>query len=97
MEHTKGEWKFNNNGTITFGNEGFNKDANLWDFQYNNEKEFIANGKLIAAAPDLLEALIHLTSNVGLLRKVSESKGTLLEKSFNNAIKAIEKATHKEN
>jgi len=56
MKHTKGEWKFESDGFNTFRIScgGFR----LLKFRPFEEAE--ANAKLMAAAPDLLEALIQI-------------------------------------
>ena len=60
LKHTKGEW-FANNCMVTI-NGTFNEIAKCHSLSNNNclsLEEMRANAKLIAAAPDLLEALIE--------------------------------------
>ncbi len=59
MKHTPGPWKADENGIIT-GGEHFCTSIACTPFIKAgppNYKEVLANTKLIAAAPDLLEAL----------------------------------------
>lgn len=53
MKHTKGEWSFGHNVGVYSGNTHI-ADINPVE---NGFDETLANAKLIAAAPDLLEAL----------------------------------------
>lgn len=69
-KHTKKEWIRQGNTIFCIGektlNSGKKVDANLFSCQVSNdnmllnEEELLANAKLIAAAPELLEALIKL-------------------------------------
>jgi hypothetical protein len=101
---TKGEWYtveekkgavFCN--TISDRAEEFNtiEDAELcqcWADQYNGkilpESEAIANGKLIASAPDLLEALIRAQPHINGLADLGEVKKLkgLINKAINKAL-----------
>jgi hypothetical protein len=58
LKHTKGNWEFNGHRQVVFQDAERYKDCDLWDVQYDDKEEMIANAKLIAAAPELLEALI---------------------------------------
>ncbi len=59
----------------------------------NNLDEVLANARLIAAAPELLEALQGLTEIIGLTAIKHESQRDILQKSFEIARTAIAKAT----
>lgn len=70
MKHTKGKWK-NTGVTSQMSNHrdilANNKRIILLEDYTRNEEEAEANAKLIAAAPELLEALIQL--NEGFKRE----------------------------
>lgn len=53
MAHTKGPWSFSKRGQRVYG--GITNGRNI--AQISVIPEFEANGRLIAAAPDMLEAL----------------------------------------
>jgi N-acetyl-anhydromuramyl-L-alanine amidase AmpD len=57
LKHTPGPWEFNGGRQVVFQDSERYKDCDLWDIQYEDESEMKANAKLIAAAPELLEAL----------------------------------------
>lgn len=64
-KHTKGEWKLmerpsNISNSIGVESNG-ERHTRLEDYT-NNKDEAAANAKLIAAAPELLEALMNLTN-----------------------------------
>lgn len=66
-QHTPGPWNFKNrDGKLVFG--AFNGTREKWiaskEISVTNKDEDIANARLIAAAPDLLESLIELTSPI---------------------------------
>ena len=56
MSHTKGKWSFGHNVGVYSGNTHIADIAPV----ENGFEETLANAKLIAAAPDLLEALHEL-------------------------------------
>lgn len=80
------------NGVFITNNTGSFAVARVFKGSNLTLEEFEANAKLIAAAPDLLEALIRLTANAGLQKYVRDNQGTLLSESFDKATQAIEKA-----
>lgn len=93
-KYTKGPWKFHANGDAN--DYSLLTDGNKWviGFHQNGEKmdeEQIANAKLIAAAPELLEALKELHDWVCSLS--DWSGGTTLDPDIEKVRKAIEKAT----
>lgn len=67
LKHTKGEWYVNRDlkHTVYSSINGFTKIADVNPFNNlspETQEEAIANAKLIAAATDLLEALIRVKS-----------------------------------
>lgn len=95
-KHTQGPWQYKQLGTQVWGrsvggcqmieSEHLIADIRGWGhIQYLPDAEQIqdANGRLIAAAPDLLEAL----------RFVMSAHGEQLDLAFEQAHKAIAKAT----
>ena len=83
MKHAKGPWK--TGGTIGLRKTIFNGSGNVAKVLAKNELEATANAALIAAAPDLLEALESLTHEVYRL-----SGNTLSPKSEPIMVKALE-------
>lgn len=82
---TKGKWQYDIEGEFVFDVEGGNIIAAIQDIEESKHEEYEemdANAKLIAAAPDLLEALMELRGSA-----IIES-GDLIRK----ADKAINKA-----
>jgi hypothetical protein len=94
LKHTKGEWKvfwFNYTHAATINTDVKTRVCTIEAGRPDNAKEWEANVKLIAAAPDLLLACI--------LAKVRLEGGTLEEIQFNKGIvnklnEAINKATN---
>lgn len=88
-KHTQGEWTVYEERTIKMDED---KDVDLWEHQYVNrldDEELKANAKLIATAPDLLEALINILPNYNTYVPLSNKSSKL----YREALKAIEKAT----
>jgi hypothetical protein len=93
FKHTKGKWHFrtgmSDNYSEIIGDIGTNKVIAVTPKDcFVNQTEAEANGRLIAAAPDLLEALSELFS----LLEENEPQW-YLRGHYNHTIKAINKAT----
>ena len=89
-KHTKGEWELESTmySNRTAINSLCNKDRHTVIESYvedNNEQE--ANAKLIAAAPELLEALNNL------ILANTNNKGESVMRRIDEAIEVIKKAT----
>lgn len=97
MQHTPAPWKIDNQNITT---EDYMIIANLprqihdrGTIAGENEcQEKIANAKLIAAAPELLEALESIISDVGVHIPVAQIEGTPEYKRYTLARAAIKKA-----
>jgi hypothetical protein len=99
-KHTDGKWELRGNRLFvkdTYKSIAIIEVQNNFDiqkFKTIEDTEQIANAKLIAAAPDLLEALTHLVHNGGLMKYVSElEENSLLTEWYNKSINVINKAT----
>ena len=67
MKHTKGPWKIDKVTPLTYSEDGAVFGAgnikiktprvDVWYYEFSQKEEAEANAKLIAAAPELLEAL----------------------------------------
>ena len=90
---TKGEWHIfdYNLECVKFSHSEFdNKDCDLYKHQYDNIEEMHANAKLIAASPDLLEALrdlVWLYEKHALDNELKESINLKAKKAIEKAIK----------
>ena len=97
LKITKGNWSF----SPQKGTKGYCVQAQIWTTEKEeyvaniksteNEEEATANAKLIAAAPELLEALIQLKNWVIALD--DWAGGTSLDPPAELAIETIKKAT----
>jgi len=92
MKHTQEEWivSFTRNSGVTIGTKLGKLIA--WVNGLTNKEEQKANAKLIAAAPELLEALKVLMEGVVGLPPLTAIAGTLT-KQYKQAEQAIKKAT----
>jgi len=82
MKHTKGEWinlGYRVDVDIADGLSGICEMSNWMD-----KKEMEANAKLIAAAPEMLEALIHLRDFCPSLKKHQKDTITRVIKKATN-------------
>ena len=100
--HTKGKWECignSDNSYSIFGDkEDSQKTAELVATVHGNDVyKNLANAKLVAAVPELLEALrdVIVMASKGLLMKQEVSKIELdkIQATFERAYSAIEKAT----
>jgi hypothetical protein len=95
-KYTPGPWAFDNSGFVYPSNNGQHpseKDM-ICQFFSKSERDFDnceANAKLIAAAPDLLEALKEMLRHTD--GNCAELPTTTFSKAERNARAAIEKAT----
>lgn len=86
MSHTKGDWvAIKNIGTPSTHRIESSMCVTIADVYEKADNSHAANAKLIAAAPDLLDALNGVLANTAL-NKIDNA-------SFDCAVKAIEKAT----
>lgn len=87
-KHTPGPWQWTQHfdPTISIYKDGFGQIARLYDSSAGTGK---ANARLIAAAPDLLDALKALTHSLDVEDLVHDDQRS----SFAAAIAAIDKAT----
>lgn len=60
FKHTEGDWEIAPNKLTVFVNNIIVADCDTTDEYHSTKSEMEANAKLIAAAPDLLEALNEL-------------------------------------
>lgn len=93
-QHTPGPWKSDSpyNMSFIWGQDG-EPIAQLWDKQENifrNEKETEANARLIASAPELLDALIKAEKYI---RENNHSDFFKESETGKLIIEAIKKAT----
>lgn len=107
-EHTKGPWKVNAEDTSVYTENGQMHVADVrgWGtlrYKRSGEAEYLANARLIAAAPELLEALervVKLDAHGCLTRdcphktgrECAEELATVLAEMIDRARYAIEKA-----
>lgn len=100
-KHTPGPWTADDNGDIYAKRNGADEQIAeafaLYDPAYPEHAEWgdeaKANARLIAAAPDLLDALAHLTAEIRSLGLLDVKKRFWLMVYHAAAEKAIRKAT----
>ena len=96
MKHTSGPWKLRSDALIVGNNDVNMSIAIAYDKSSAadgvSREEMEANARLIAAAPDMLEALETLTAIVGLTAIKYENQKEMLQEAYNIAIAAIKKA-----
>ena len=98
---TKGEWKvkddfrepsiLNEDNCVIFTHNNNCSDEDEDFIQYYSHNKMMANAKLIAAAPELLEELITLLSNIDEMGNTGEDMREL-RTYLSDARKAINKA-----
>jgi len=94
MKHAKGPWNyFKSNGNHIIKSD-LNCIADIYAEENSNESQEEANAKLIAAAPDLLEALIEANKTINIYcgdkNKIGDGShnGRVMEQ-IANAIKKV--------
>lgn len=63
-KHTPGPWMIAGKTVYALNEDGYNRFSALVQDAHTKESELVANARLIAAAPELLEALQMLTDHV---------------------------------
>lgn len=100
-KHTQGKWVFNNESLDHMHVEVKNQDG-YWKHvahvytEHNNPpryEEAEANAKLIAAAPELLEALVEFVEMMSVFHKNKSGDGSQVGKCLSKVETAIKKAT----
>lgn len=90
--HTPGPWQATADGYVSKASseEGYVRYTSPWcDGAWDGDAEAIANGTLMAAAPDLLEALVELTTADDDILKCDDPTGKSI---IERKVKAITKA-----
>ena len=92
--HTKGKWEFNGRDIIVGQNIGQQRICTLVEHRDEYRAEDEANARLIAAAPDLLEACKHgaMSSHHSACSHGKRGDGNTCECHVGKCQKAIEKA-----
>jgi hypothetical protein len=91
LKHTKGNWEFNGHRQVVFQDAERYKDCDLWDVQYEDKEEMIANAKLISASPDLIKAALYALDLLGH----NENNYAVGEGNIKDACKELEAAIKK--
>jgi hypothetical protein len=86
LKHSKGPWEFNGHRQVVFQGAERYRDCDLWDVQYDDKEEMIANAKLIAAAPTMLQALVAIKTSLTLgIHTVDKSILEIIDKAIKKA------------
>lgn len=89
MKHTKGEWLIQEdfpNRSVEIKNINHERICSVMPFGNKSKEEFNANAKLIAAAPELLEALIKANKILQLMKDNGYSISSITLSEQTNAI-----------
>lgn len=84
FKHTPGPWLCSGKTVYALNDDGYNRFSALVQDAHTHQDELEANAHLIAAAPELLEALLAIVGDKGVQRVNSDL--------LNQALTAISKA-----